>query len=61
MTGYEMEKVDEIISKKKATGKLLKVSECPHEKVVKEYYLGTHSDYVCLNCGMKSLSRDDFK
>lgn len=60
MTGYEMEKVDEIISKKKVAGELLKVSECPHDNVVKEYFGGTHSDNVCLDCGMKSLIKNDF-
>lgn len=33
---------------------------CNHE-VVKLYYLGTHSDYGCIKCGMKSLILEDFK
>lgn len=60
MTGYQMKEVDEIIKKKREEGKLLKVLECPHKNVVKEYFLGTHSDYACLDCGMKSLNRNEF-
>ena len=61
MSGYQMEEIDELIERKRDNNELLKILECPHENVVREYFLGTHSDYVCLDCGMKSLSRSDFK
>lgn len=33
---------------------------CVHE-VVKLYYLGTHSDYGCIKCKMKSLVLEHFE
>ena len=33
--------------------------KCNHE-IVKLYYLGTHSDYGCIMCKMKSLLLEDF-
>ena len=36
-------------------------SKCPPHEVVKLYYLGTHSDYGCIKCKMKSLRLEDFQ
>lgn len=36
-------------------------SNCPPHEVVKLYYLGTHSDYGCVKCKMKSLRLEDFQ
>ena len=36
-----------------------KNEKCEHS-VVKLYYLGTHSDYGCEKCGMKSSRIEDF-
>lgn len=35
---------------------------CPkgQHEVVKLYYLGTHSDYGCKKCGVKSYNVEDF-
>lgn len=33
---------------------------CKHE-VVRLYQFGSHSDYGCINCGMKSLIIEDFR
>ena len=30
-------------------------NECNHQNIVKLYYLGTHSDYGCLDCKIKSF------
>ena len=35
--------------------------KCPPHKVVKLYDNGTHSDYGCLRCKMKSLILEDFE
>ena len=34
--------------------------QCPPHEVVKLYYLGTHSDYGCVKCKMKSFILEDF-
>ena len=34
--------------------------QCSHE-VVKLYILGSHTDYGCVKCKMKSLILEDFK
>ncbi len=34
--------------------------KCRKHEVVKLYYLGTHSDYGCKKCKMKSLILSDF-
>lgn len=61
LSGYQMHEIDEMLEQSKRNGTLEKINECNHQSVVREYYLGAHSDYVCLNCGMKSLNRSDFK
>ncbi len=33
---------------------------CPPHDVVKLYYFGTHSDYGCTRCKMKSSNIEDF-
>ncbi len=33
--------------------------KCEHD-IVKLYYCGTHSDYGCIKCKMKSLNLEDF-
>ena len=35
--------------------------DCSHQRIVKLYDLGAHSDYGCLDCKMMSLILDDFK
>ena len=35
--------------------------KCPPHEVVKLYYLGTHSDYGCVKCKLKSLNLEDFQ
>jgi len=35
-----------------------KPENCNHQRIVKLYYLGTHSDYGCLDCKIKSLTFD---
>jgi len=35
--------------------------KCPPHEVVKLYYEGTHSDYGCVKCKMKSLILSDFE
>ena len=35
--------------------------KCPPHEVVKLYYDGTHSDYGCVKCKMKSLILEDFE
>ena len=35
-----------------------KPEDCKHLRIVKLYYLGSHSDYGCLDCKMKSLTFD---
>lgn len=37
------------------------VEECKEHEVVKLYYLGTHSDYGCKKCKLKSLDLNVFK
>lgn len=33
---------------------------CTHDRVEKEYYLGTHTgDYVCITCGKEFTSREE--
>ena len=42
--------------------KIAKSNEkCPPHKVVKLYYKGTHSDYGCVKCKIKSLILSDFE
>lgn len=36
-------------------------AKCPPHEVVRLYYLGTHSDYGCVKCKMKSLRLEDFQ
>ena len=36
------------------------MKECTHPNVVKLYYLGTHSDYGCTSCKLKSLVLEHF-
>ena len=36
-------------------------NKCQNHYVVKLYYLGTHSDYGCRNCKMKSSILKDFE
>lgn len=35
--------------------------KCPPHEIVKLYYLGTHSDYGCVKCKMKSYNPEDFR
>ncbi len=35
-----------------------KPEDCKHLRIVKLYELGTHSDYGCLDCKMKSFAFD---
>ena len=41
--------------------KTLKPEECKEHHFVKLYYLGTHSDYGCTLCGLKTLTPEIFK
>lgn len=34
---------------------------CEHKNILKEYYLGSFSDYVCSDCGFSSLVLEDFR
>ncbi|MDO4978316.1 MAG: hypothetical protein Q4E53_13775 [Eubacteriales bacterium] len=36
------------------------IDECKHEKIVKLYYAGMHSNYGCVTCKKKSLDLKDF-
>lgn len=35
--------------------------ECNHNKILKEYFGGTHSDYICADCGYSSTILSDFR
>ena len=41
--------------------KTLKPEECKEHNFVKLYYLGSHSDYGCTLCGLKTLTPELFK
>lgn len=54
-----MEKMqEEVFDKIKAT---CRPEECKHQRIVKLYYLGTHSDYGCLDCKMMSFNIESFE
>lgn len=36
------------------------IKECDHSQVVRLYYMGTHTDYGCMKCGMKSTVKEHF-
>ena len=36
-------------------------NECKEHEFIKLYYKGTHSDYGCIHCGMKTLTPELFK
>ena len=40
--------------------KTLKPEDCKEHHFVKLYYLGTHSDYGCTLCGLKTLTPELF-
>lgn len=60
MGRYEKEEIDRILEDRKQNGQLEDPKECNHSSVVREYYLGAHVDYACLDCGKQSTNRQHF-
>ncbi len=34
--------------------------KCSHPQVIKLYYLGAHTDYACMCCGMTAANKEAF-
>lgn len=61
MEKYLLEEAEDILKDKEKRGKMLKLLDCTHQGLIKSYQLGIFNTYICLDCGLKSLDRNDFK
>lgn len=61
MWNMQMNDVDFLIERKRNEGNLIPFKECEHKNLIKEYFAGTFSDYVCLDCGVKAFNKSYFK